>query len=92
MGYFVYILRCFDDTLYTGITTDLQRRVGEHNGENSKGNLGSKYTAARRPVVLVYAQSFTNRSESSKEELRIKKLIRSDKELLIHTHPSLKKI
>ena len=73
--YFVYILQCADQTLYTGITTDLDRRIKEHN--NSK--LGAKYTKVRRPVKLVYSQSFTNRSEASKEESRIKKLSRQQK-------------
>jgi len=73
--YFLYILQCADDTLYTGITTDLDRRLKEHN--NSK--LGAKYTKVRRPVKLVYSQQFTDRSEASKEEIRIKKLSRQQK-------------
>ncbi|MDD2224629.1 MAG: GIY-YIG nuclease family protein [Candidatus Shapirobacteria bacterium] len=73
--YFLYILQCSDDTLYTGITTDLDRRIEEHN--NSK--LGAKYTKVRRPVKLVYSQQFTDRSEASKEESRIKKLSRQQK-------------
>jgi len=73
--YFLYILQCADDTLYTGITTDLDRRIKEHN--NSK--LGAKYTKIRRPVKLVYSQQFTDRSEASKEESRIKKLSRQQK-------------
>ena len=73
--YFVYILQCADDTLYTGITTDLDRRLKEHN--NSK--LGAKYTKVRRPVKLIYSQEFINRSEASKEEARIKKLSRQQK-------------
>jgi len=73
--YFLYILQCADNTLYTGITTDLDRRLKEHN--NSK--LGAKYTKIRRPVKLVYSQQFTDRSEASKEESRIKKLSRQQK-------------
>ncbi|MFA6184798.1 MAG: GIY-YIG nuclease family protein [Candidatus Shapirobacteria bacterium] len=73
--YFLYILQCADQTLYTGITTNLDRRVKEHN--NSK--LGAKYTKVRRPVKLVYSQQFTDRSEASKEESRIKKLSRQQK-------------
>jgi len=73
--YFLYILQCADDTLYTGITTDLDRRIKEHN--NSK--LGAKYTKVRRPVKLIYSQEFINRSEASKEESRIKKLSRQQK-------------
>ncbi|MDH5442061.1 MAG: GIY-YIG nuclease family protein [Candidatus Nomurabacteria bacterium] len=80
MNYFVYILRCADDTLYTGITTDIDRRVGEHNGT---GSLGAKYTRVRRPVVVVYTAQFSNRSEASREEARIKKMTREGKEAFI---------
>ena len=73
--YFLYILECSDKTLYTGITTNLDRRIKEHN--NSK--LGAKYTKFRRPVKLVYSKEFIDRSEASKEESRIKKLSRQEK-------------
>lgn len=73
--YYVYILKCADRTLYTGITTDLKRRVFEHN--NTK--LGAKYTSARRPVKLVYSKKFKTRSMASKEEAKIKKLSRAEK-------------
>ncbi|MDD4026616.1 MAG: GIY-YIG nuclease family protein [Candidatus Shapirobacteria bacterium] len=73
--YFVYIIQCNDQTLYTGITTDLDRRIKEHN--NSK--LGAKYTKIRRPVKLVYSKEFIDRSEASKEESKIKKLSRQEK-------------
>jgi len=73
--YYLYILKCADKTLYTGITTDLKRRVVEHN--NSK--LGAKYTSSRRPVKIVYFKKFKNRSVASKEEARIKKLKRIKK-------------
>ena len=73
--YFVYILQCIDDTLYTGITSDLERRVKEHNSSK----LGAKYTKSRRPVKLVYSKKYTNRSEAQIEEARIKKLSRSEK-------------
>lgn len=68
--YHLYILKCHDNTLYTGITTDLERRLEEHNSSS----LGAKYTRYRRPVELVYSKKFKNRSEASKEEIRIKKL------------------
>ena len=71
----VYMLKCSDDTLYTGITTNIERRVSEHN----TGKLWAKYTRARRPVELVYTSEFENRSEASKEESRIKKLTRTEK-------------
>ncbi len=73
--YFVYILECFDNTFYTGITTDLNRRIEEHN--NSKK--GAKYTKIRRPVKLVFSKEFENRSDASIEESRIKKLTRTQK-------------
>ncbi len=73
--YYLYIVRCKDKTLYAGIATDLKRRLNEHN--NSK--LGARYTLARRPVKLVYAKKFRNRSSASKAESRIKKLSRQEK-------------
>lgn len=73
--YYLYILECADKTLYTGITTDLERRIGEHNDTK----LGAKYTSSRRPVKLVYFKKFKNRSEASKEEARIKKLKKTEK-------------
>lgn len=73
--YYLYILKCADKTLYTGITVDLERRVKEHN--DSK--LGAKYTRARRPVKLVYSKKFRSRSTAAKEEARVKKLSRNDK-------------
>lgn len=79
--YYLYILKCADKTLYTGITVDLNRRLIEHN--DSK--LGAKYTRARRPVKLVYSKKFRNRSLASKEENRIKNLSREEKMELIKT-------
>lgn len=77
--YHVYILKCADKTLYTGITTNLKRRITEHNSNK----LGAKYTSSRRPVKLVYSKKFKNRSIASKEEARIKKLKRIKKLELI---------
>ncbi|MCI5051411.1 MAG: GIY-YIG nuclease family protein [Candidatus Pacebacteria bacterium] len=82
--YYVYILRCSDDSLYTGITTDLKRRVKEHNGEIV--GKGARYTHARRPVYMVYQQSFKNRSSASQEESRIKKMTKIQKEEFIKTN------
>lgn len=79
MKYFIYIVRCSDNTLYTGITTDINRRVDEHNGDSK----GAKYTKMRQPVKLVYSVKFVDRSSASKEEFRIKNLTRKEKELLI---------
>ena len=83
----VYILKCADKTLYTGITTDLERRVGEHNSSD----LGAKYTSARRPVRLVYVADFPDRSLASKEEARIKNLSRAEKLDMIKKYVSIKK-
>jgi putative endonuclease len=69
-NWFVYILRCADGTLYTGITTDLARRVEEHNA----GKSGARYTRSRRPVALAYSEAAANRSDASKREHAIKKL------------------
>lgn len=77
--YHLYILECSDWSLYTWITTDIERRLFEHN--NSK--LWARYTSIRRPVKLVFSQEFNNRSEASKEELRIKKMSREEKLNLI---------
>ncbi|PCI29982.1 endonuclease [Candidatus Wolfebacteria bacterium] len=79
MSHFVYILKCADDTLYTGYTTDIERRVIEHN-EDIKG---AKYTKARRPVKLVYYESFDSRSDATKREAEIKRLTRKGKLELI---------
>lgn len=79
LKWYVYILECADKTLYCGITTDIDRRVGEHNLSIK----GAKYTKARRPVSLVYCCERKNKSEASKEEYRIKKLRRAYKLKLI---------
>lgn len=80
MTYSLYILRCADGTYYTGITTDVTRRIDEHNGQSGSG---AKYTASRRPVTLVYEDDFPSRSAALKEELRVKKLTRAQKQDLI---------
>ncbi|MCE9517719.1 GIY-YIG nuclease family protein [Candidatus Nomurabacteria bacterium] len=82
--YYVYIISCADNTLYTGITTDIVRRLKEHN--NTK--LGAKYTKGRGPFTLVYSRRFRNRSNASKEEIRIKRLNRKDKLILIESKKS----
>ena len=74
------MLRCSDNTLYTGITTDLERRINEHNSSDK----GAKYTKARRPVILVYSEKHSDRSSASKREYAIKKMTKSNKELLIN--------
>jgi len=79
MSYFVYILECSDKTLYTGITTNIHKRLDEHNNSPK----GAKYTKARRPVKLMYQESSENRSTASKREYAVKKLTRLEKLQLI---------
>ena len=78
-GWFVYILRCRDGTFYTGITTDLSRRVAEHRG----GKRGARYTRSRRPVVLVYAEPALSRSAAAQREYQLRRLSVEAKRLLI---------
>lgn len=80
-GYcYTYIVRCADGTLYTGWTTDLVRRVAAHNGH---GGCGAKYTRARRPVTLVYAERWGTRREAMGREWRIKRMSREEKMRLV---------
>ena len=79
MSYYVYIVRCSDNSLYTGITTDINRRIREHN-ETKKG---ANYTKSRRPVSLVYSALIGDRSSAQKEEYRIKKLSKIKKQELV---------
>lgn len=83
--WYVYILCCADQTLYTGVTTDLARRVHEHNTDD---RLGAKYTRNRRPVSLVYREPCENRSAACKREAAIKKLSRRAKQQLIAAEQS----
>lgn len=73
--YHVYIVECVDGTFYTGITTDVERRILEHNYSFKS----AKYTRSRRPVRLVYSAVVGDRSAASKEEYRIKKLTKAKK-------------
>ena len=77
--WYVYIVECADGSLYTGITTDVQRRILEHNYSFKS----AKYTRSRRPVQLVWYTEAANRSEASKDEYRIKRLKRKQKLELI---------
>ncbi len=79
--YFVYILKCSDKTLYTWITTDLEKRLKQHNWEIL---WWAKYTKARQPVQLVYSEKSENRSLATKREIEIKKLTRQEKMDLIN--------
>ena len=80
MSWFVYILRCGDGTLYTGITDDVQRRLAAH-----RAGKGAKYTRGRGPLELVYTQEQPDKSAALRRELQIKKLSRAQKEQLIRS-------
>jgi len=80
MTWYVYMARCADQTFYTGITTNTKRRVAQHNGQ-SPGK-GAAYTAARRPVALVYRERAVDRSRATAREHALRKLSRSHKETL----------
>ncbi len=77
----VYILLCADGTYYTGVTTDVSRRVSEHNGGGAAGK-GAKYTQARRPVRLVYSEVAAGRGAAQTREHALRKLNRRAKEEL----------
>ncbi|MDB5188093.1 MAG: Excinuclease subunit domain protein [Candidatus Kaiserbacteria bacterium] len=77
--YYVYIVQCRDESLYTGITTDTKRRVHEHNTSKK----AAQYTKSRRPVTLVFAKKCSTRSVAQKYEYRIKNLTREEKMILI---------
>lgn len=79
VSWFVYLVRCVDGSLYCGVCTEPARRVKEHN----TCNRGARYTRCRRPVALVWHKGFESRSDACREEARIKRLSRSDKERLI---------
>ena len=77
--WYVYLLQCSDNSYYTGITTDVKRRLSEHN--NSKR--GARYTKSRRPVKMLCYFRVSSRSEACKEEAKIKGMKRNDKPIYI---------
>lgn len=79
MPFFAYILRCKDKTLYTGSTTDLEKRLHQHNNLKS----GAHYTKIRRPVALVYSEEYKTYAEVRKREGELKRLSRDEKLKLI---------
>lgn len=78
--WYLYVVLCSDSSLYTGITTSIQRRIHEHNAGR-----GAKYTRGRGPVVLVHIRQFKNRSEASKAEAKFKKFRRKKKIQIIQS-------
>jgi putative endonuclease len=78
--WYVYMLRCADNSLYTGVTTDLDKRLRQHNGLEKNG---AKYTRARRPVNLALQETCPDRATAQRREAEIKQLSKADKELLV---------
>lgn len=78
--WWIYIIRCGDGSLYTGIATDVDRRLAEHEGA---AGLGARYTRGRGPLEVLYRREIGTRSEASREEWRVKKLSRRAKLALI---------
>lgn len=78
MAYYVYILKCSDDSYYTGYTSDLSRRVKQHNE-----GIGGRYTRSRKPVKLLYQEEYATRAEAMRREREIKKMSRMQKTALI---------
>jgi putative endonuclease len=86
MSWICYLLHCADDTLYCGITNDLDKRLGVHNAGE-----GAKYTRGRTPVTLVYQESCTDKSAALKREIQIKRLSRAKKLALYNAGESTNK-
>ncbi|MFW5963255.1 MAG: GIY-YIG nuclease family protein [Natronomonas sp.] len=78
VDHYVYVIECDDGSLYTGYTTDVQRRVREHDAGD-----GAKYTRGRTPVELVYTESFDSKSRAMSREYELKQLSRAEKERLV---------
>lgn len=83
----VYMVRCSDGTLYTGITNDLEKRIAAHNSAKD----GARYTRSRRPVTLVYAEEAGSKSAAARLEYQIKRLPRSKKKSLIPSAEKMEK-
>ena len=84
MSWFLYIVQCRDGQLYTGITTDISRRIKEHNSRK-----GAFYTQNKTPVKLVYHEAMANQSEARKREAAIKRLTRKEKLELVFGQPQI---
>jgi putative endonuclease len=86
--WYVYILKCSDSTLYTGVTTDIERRFREH----KEGKTGAKYTRGRFPLEVAYRETCISRSEAQVREAQIKKWAKSEKEALIKAYKTSQKL
>jgi putative endonuclease len=89
LDWYLYLIRCRDGSLYTGITTDPARRFAEHQGG---GNTGAKYLRGRGPLTLVFQEKLGGRGLALGVESRVKKLSRAKKEELIHTRQHIEAI
>ncbi len=78
--WYVYIVRCADSSYYTGVTTDVERRVGEHNAGSPAA---ARYTRGRRPVSLVFRERHVSRASACRREYEIKRMSRKEKEGLL---------
>lgn len=87
MAWFLYILRCSDGSLYTGVTTDIDRRFNEH----KEGKTGAKYTRSRFPIEIVYREACASRSEAQVKESALKKLKKADKEIVVKNYRKSKR-
>ncbi|PIU37082.1 hypothetical protein CO005_00090 [Candidatus Roizmanbacteria bacterium CG_4_8_14_3_um_filter_34_9] len=87
--YYLYILRCRDNSLYCGQTNNLERRINEHNFDNNKS---AKYLRGKKPVKLVYSEKYSTLQEAMKREVQIKKLTKAKKEAMIESKNNLLKI
>ncbi len=85
-NWFVYMLRCADGSLYTGVTTDIDRRLEEHNGKHGRG---AKYLKGKTPLQLVWKLSADDRSQAQRLEYKIKQLTRTNKQRLIQGDASI---
>ena len=86
--YFFYILRCADNSLYCGMTSNLENRIKEH---NSKGKKGAKYLRGKKPVKLVYSEEFPDIKTAMNRELEVKSWVKSKKEALVNGDRELHK-
>lgn len=84
-NWFVYMVRCADSSLYTGITTDIDRRLSEHNHLSA----GARYTRTRRPVTLAYLETATDRAAACQREYQLRKLDRAAKLALVERQISI---
>lgn len=78
--YYFYILRCFDNSLYCGMTSNLEKRLKEHNSSKSRG---AKYLRAKKPVIVVYSETFPDIKTAMSREFEVKKWTKAKKEALV---------